>query len=151
LFLFLLTKGLLDMPWRYAVLLAFGLNPTVMKYAVSAMAEPLYIFLAVGTIWTTRRWIENQKPRELLLASAALTGAVLTRPEGLALLVAVAVVLLLNGQRRQTVCMILLPITGLALFGWRNVRLHATVSGYWFQWQQIGLFLSAHPGFLFGN
>jgi hypothetical protein len=88
---------------RYPLLLAFGLNPMVVFYAINGMSETTYLFFLVGAVHFFLRWFLTGQAHVLVLAGTMVALGFLSRYEmlvwGLLLAGAIPAVLL---RRRAT-------------------------------------------------
>jgi hypothetical protein len=78
--------------WRWIIVAGFALNPMIIEFGGNGMSEAPFVFFL---FWATRRllrWVRDDKSHNLVVAGIALAGAYLTRYEGAAASVAVAIV-----------------------------------------------------------
>ncbi|MFA7249262.1 MAG: hypothetical protein WC273_06455 [Dehalococcoidia bacterium] len=81
--------------WRIALLVAYAVNPMTIYYAVNGMSEAPFVMLALIVIWQFAVYARTRRTGALFFASLALSGAIWTRYESLALVGAMAIALTL--------------------------------------------------------
>ena len=140
-----LFENVLNARQQAALLLLYGLNPTIAKYSCSVMPESCFLFFVLLSFVVFKKWLENQKNRPLLwLFHLTLSWAVLIRPEGLALAAAMVVGLLVHRFWRPAASISFVALAAMGSFTLRNYLFGASPSGYLLQWADMAAHESGH-------
>jgi hypothetical protein len=71
------------------IILLYAFNPFIFLYGFNGMSEAIFIFFIVWTVVELIYWVEDEKPRHLILIGIALALAFLTRYEAVPFAIAV--------------------------------------------------------------
>jgi len=127
---------------RLSLIAFFGLNPTIIKYSCSVMSEPFFLFLLLLSFLLYGQWLKRRQAWRFWLISLPLSWAVITRPEGLALLGSLSGSLAIHREHRASLKLLIIPALILSSLLLCNYFSGSSPSGYLQQMGQILIYLS---------
>ncbi len=141
-----LSKSWLAERERMGVALLWALNPVVIGFSGTVLAEPFFILLCLAAFYLLQRASETTD-RSLWVWVAFLAGwAALTRPHGFLLALSIGIALMSQQKIREACSVTILALLPLGLFMARNLSLTQRVSGYSLDWENIFHLFSGGQG-----
>lgn len=109
--------------------LAFVVSPAVVSIHSYALSEPLFLLLAILSLKSQERLLEESGSKTLLIAAAMAALACLTRYLGIALVISGALTLIVSRRRLLGLTYAALSVTPLGLWLLRNYSMTGTLTG----------------------